>query len=999
MIKNLLILQFILTVFLNKAQSQDFLGISTGNYGGVTGVMLQPASIVDSRYKFDINLFSTGVNYSNNYFLVNKHAILKFNKNNFGDYQTFKARYLSEAYLPAGERAFFNITNRTQLPLSFMVTTGKKSAIALNIQSRSMIQGRSISGDLARLAYNGFYFPPLNNNTIDASGFNLNSLNWAEVGFTYGRVLYDSEKHFLKAAFTGKYLGGIASLNMGSDDVQFRVNSDSSVNLRSSNYTYNHNKNADFDMVFDKNFRPDANAFGFDAGLVYEFRGNIDKFKYIRRDDEKSYLEDRRDVNKYIFKLGVSLLDVGMFSFDKPTNVNSFSADINNWNLHNAKYNTIADFDTALANRVIANANDPRSYNVYLPTALSVQLDIKFVRGLYLNAMAYRPVSIGSRAGERFDRYGFYTITPRWERRHFGIYIPYTFSERSQFSNYRQNSLGATIRLGPLFVGSSNLGSMLFKNNLSRADAHIGFKVGISYGKPTKSSRFIQNIVERKSEERISSDTVNATANQQPKQETIQTQRYNTSRVVVTYSDTSRVVVDYNNGKIYDIPNAKGNIIILNNYYYLNSTPAGTKQDARLVLPSAANNYDTINQKRSELQQFRNQYSMDSVRKLTVDSMSQKRQQLDSLIKGMQQLQMQMDSARRKDSSEVSQKNASINPGKNKFSDTSREDGISAANNDSSIGRNNRVVTDGGKVRSRTKTHDSISISSPNVETTKKKPESERDSVTAINKNNPIQNNTDEQQKQVLDNIKREREYNRRLQYQQNELFTRYRNEAALLRADIYRLQSRLSNGYVYSRNAPQPTYAPVITPSNVYPNPTVTSTNLPFRRDTIYVNDTIRLVDTATVVKNDTINITAKSAPQIISAAPVRDTIISSVFDYTSIPADVLLFDLGKATLRPMYYNRLDFIANILNKQADLKASITGHTDNTGPAAINKKLSLSRASNVAKYLVSKGVGEQQLMTQSLSSDAPAVEGNSTSAHSQNRRVVIQIIKKKLESK
>ena len=182
----------VLSFLFFKSQSQDFLGISTGNFSGVTGVMLQPASIVDSRHKFDINLYSTSVNYSNNYFLVNRDALLKFNKNNFSDYPTFKDRYLSEANLKTGERVFLNIGNRSQMPLSFMVTTGKKSAIAFNIQSRSMIQGRGITQDLAKMAYNGFYSPALNNNVIDASGFNLKALNWAEVGFTYGRVLYSS---------------------------------------------------------------------------------------------------------------------------------------------------------------------------------------------------------------------------------------------------------------------------------------------------------------------------------------------------------------------------------------------------------------------------------------------------------------------------------------------------------------------------------------------------------------------------------------------------------------------------------------------------------------------------------------------------------------------------------------------------------------------------------------------------------------------------------------
>ncbi len=637
----------VLSFLFFKSYSQDFLGISTGNFSGVSGVMLQPASIVDSRHKFDINLFSTSVNYSNNYFLVNRDAILKFNKNSFNDYQTFKTRYLTEASLPTGERVFLNVNNRTQVPLSFMATTGKKSAIALNIQSRSMIQGRGISQDLARMAYNGFYFPPLNNNTIDASGFNLKALNWAEVGFTYGRVLYSSDKHFFKAAVTGKYLAGVASINMGSNDIRFSVNNDSSLNFNTNRFDYNHNKNADFDMAFDKNFSPDANAVGFDAGLVYEYRGNFQKFKYIRNDDEKSYLADRRDVNKYIFKLGVSLLDVGMFRFQNPDNVNSFNANITNWNLASANYNTIREFDTALANRVVAIPGS-RFYNAYLPAALSVQFDLRFVKGFYLNAMAYRPVNIGKDAGQRFNSYGFYTITPRWESRHFGVYIPYTISDKNSLTNYRGNLLGATVRMGPLFIGSSNLGTMLFNENLKAADVHVGLKIGITYGKPNKSSTYVDRLFSKKSDEPLPLITRNNNNVNDPvlirKIDTVMLQR----------NDTNRLFVDYNKGKIYDIPNSKGNIIIVNNYYYGDAPTPVIKSDISGSQDTLVEYYKQLNlQKDSMLLQINNAEN-DRNKKLIADSINYKRKQLDSLIREMQLLRIQMDSVNTVDSLDVS---------------------------------------------------------------------------------------------------------------------------------------------------------------------------------------------------------------------------------------------------------------------------------------------------------------------------------------------------------
>ena len=55
-------------------KSQDFTGFNQSNYAGVTGVYQQPASIVDGRMKFDMNLFGVNVAAYNNYVGVDRSA-------------------------------------------------------------------------------------------------------------------------------------------------------------------------------------------------------------------------------------------------------------------------------------------------------------------------------------------------------------------------------------------------------------------------------------------------------------------------------------------------------------------------------------------------------------------------------------------------------------------------------------------------------------------------------------------------------------------------------------------------------------------------------------------------------------------------------------------------------------------------------------------------------------------------------------------------------------
>lgn len=1037
------------SLIFSKSHAQDFLGLSTGNFSGISGVMSQPASIVDSRFKFDLNLFSTNVNYSNNYFLLDKNVLLKFNKNGFSDYATFKDRYISEASLGAGEKVYFNISNRTQLPLSFMASTGKKSAIALNMQFRTMIQGRGISQDLANLAYNDFYHTPLTNTQIDVSGVNLNSLSWGEIGFTYGRVLYSSGKHFLKGAITGKYLAGLSSINLASGDLQMQVNSDSTFNFKTTDVSYNHNKNADFNNLFEKNFRPNANAFGLDAGLVYEYRGNIDKFKYLKSDDETSYDVLRRDVNKYIFKLGVSLLDVGMFTFDKPDIVNSFSANINNWDIRNAQFNSIRDFDTALANRVVPNPNDPRSYHVYLPTALSGQLDVKFVKGLFLNIMSYWPVNIGDKPGERFDKFGYYTITPRFETRHFGIYIPYTVTQRNDFTDYKQQMLGATVRLGPLFIGSSNLGSMLFNSKLKSADIHIGLKVGFTYGKPNKSNQILHTV--------FSEGKVSDTSSYE-----IAKEKMSTGVNTKTNQNGNNVILDYKAGKVYDNPGVKQNITIINNYYY-GLNPAERVTDSISLQHTYPGYYsDSLQTEMIKIAGQRNQVIADSMSKITTDSLKVKRQQLDSLIKSMQKLQKQMDSTTRTQANTESDSAISYNEMMN-----SRRKNLDRVRfeKDSLQGRREALMTtattirpdttraflsgqidqfpvdkkkvkpvqDSGLIKSNSETRmavrESLKADSADMQIKKendftRKLQQMQDSLDRFSKissdmsdsltrerslvqaqsNNTVLSSQEKNamapaSMQESKNIPDTKE-SERLQQKQNELLRQYARQADMLSKDIDRLNSRVvaerrnnrrNNNYI-------PVPIPVNNSRNMQREAPVASA-LPPVRDTVYIRDTLMRNDS--ILKSDSVNnslsdsFSSRRVPVVtkIDTVLVKEVVKEPGFDFATLPEENILFGLGKKSLQPIYDHRLDFIAGILKNNPDLKVRISGHTDSSGSKEVNERLSLQRAQTVAEYLITKGVFENQIIVHSQSFTDPAVSGNSAAARSQNRRVSVKLEK------
>ncbi|WP_317163384.1 OmpA family protein [Mucilaginibacter arboris] len=98
------------------------------------------------------------------------------------------------------------------------------------------------------------------------------------------------------------------------------------------------------------------------------------------------------------------------------------------------------------------------------------------------------------------------------------------------------------------------------------------------------------------------------------------------------------------------------------------------------------------------------------------------------------------------------------------------------------------------------------------------------------------------------------------------------------------------------------------------------------------------------------------------------------------------LEFDLGKSTLRAHSFPSLDRVANLLiNKNFSLK--LAGHTDNTGSAELNMRLSKDRAEAVKEYLVSKGANASRIEATGYGQTQPIASNKTAAGRQQNRRV------------
>jgi OOP family OmpA-OmpF porin len=111
------------------------------------------------------------------------------------------------------------------------------------------------------------------------------------------------------------------------------------------------------------------------------------------------------------------------------------------------------------------------------------------------------------------------------------------------------------------------------------------------------------------------------------------------------------------------------------------------------------------------------------------------------------------------------------------------------------------------------------------------------------------------------------------------------------------------------------------------------------------------------------------------------------------SIVVHNILFDTGKATIKPESAGTLGIIADALKSEEALKIEIQGHTDNVGAPAANLKLSQDRAAAVKAYLVQTGgIAAGRLTTAGLGDTKPIGDNKTDEGRAQNRRV--ELVKK-----
>ena len=497
--KNSLLL---ILIFLGSiVYGQNYLGVATSNYAGSMGVQLQPASFVDGRFAFDLNIVGLNFNAYQNFGYFDAKAMRTAEGNggywwskSFGDTavynswaspdSTFMDRFLIRKF-NKDSKGTLGLYNNIQIDLfNLNFHINPKIAVGLFARARSITNVDNLDPKLAVLAENGLDYSLLWNQKLNEELVNINHLTWTEYGFNYAQVALDKKEHFLKVGGTLKLLSGNAAAYFYTNNFQYNLkNADTSFLLQGDfNYGYSQNIE-DYINGTSQNYFARASKWGLgvDLGGVYEWRQGYEDYQYDM--DGKTGIW-ARNKNKYKLRVGASLLDIGGMRFTKGGLSRNFSAKSTNpfdltvfqsgKNLH--------DFDKVIdslihspGNAWIATQDTSSTFYMRTPSAFSLQVDYHIWKGFYVNATSMINL-IGKKTDTKVKVPNQFSITPSFDLAGIGFHFPIAYN---RYSGLRT---GIATRLGPLTLGITDYRTLFARGKVKGVELYAGLRIPILYG-------------------------------------------------------------------------------------------------------------------------------------------------------------------------------------------------------------------------------------------------------------------------------------------------------------------------------------------------------------------------------------------------------------------------------------------------------------------------------------------------------------------------------------
>lgn len=472
MLMKKLIIYSAITISPYLLTGQEMLGISNSNYSGIYGISLNPSSMVGSRLYMDFNLLSSSTSFVNNYAYIERkdYNSLLF-QGILPTYNTYEneernyavSRDISDKYGYMGMRF---------IGPSAMLVDGEH-AYGITTAYRTLVAFHNLPLDVSNFLYEAIDYDVQHGiqYTHDQK-IQFGALSWFEIGLSYAYNFHRYRWDSWTAGITLKPLLGCLGTYTNLVYVDYFVRNDTmaSINRATFDYAYalptDPADNSFPDKPFIKGY-----GLGADLGITYAWMKKGHGNHFYSRLCEQKY-------EKYNYKIGLSLLDLGFIRFSKKAMQASYTETSTEWykRLDTLPNSTPEEIDEKLTAYFRENAEEYKSDDAFTmnpPPAVCIQFDYCIEDYLFFNTT----VILGFNPGKIYlKRPSILSLSPRFETARFEATLPVSFYEW----NFSLPQIGLALRYGNFFVGTDKLSTIIGFRSFSGFDVYLGLRLNIS---------------------------------------------------------------------------------------------------------------------------------------------------------------------------------------------------------------------------------------------------------------------------------------------------------------------------------------------------------------------------------------------------------------------------------------------------------------------------------------------------------------------------------------
>ena len=311
-----------------------------------------------------------------------------------------------------------------------------------------MSSAKNVDSDL------GFYtWDAIPHNTeFELDDMQVVSAAWSEVGLnlTQGFILETGDLHI-----------GVSARKLSGKRAAYFTNKEDFILSKLTDYVGLEGQQFDLEAGFTNNILEDddfnkspGTGWGLDIGFLYQVDLGDDFYRW---------------------EVGAAVLDIGQLNFTD-AQTHRFNTDLLESTLSD-NYNDLGgaqaleSLNQILSQDVFGDSLQSLQSNEFivgLPTTLSFQITYRFNE--WIKVEANYLTSIVSKKNVALNRSSVIGITPRMDRHWWSIGMPVSFYAGEELR------LGLSARLGPVFIGTDQLGSFFKKKELSGGDIYFGVK-------------------------------------------------------------------------------------------------------------------------------------------------------------------------------------------------------------------------------------------------------------------------------------------------------------------------------------------------------------------------------------------------------------------------------------------------------------------------------------------------------------------------------------------